>query len=238
MKRVEPNRNVYIGHRYVPLLVGEWDKSIQYEGLSIVTFKGASYTSKKMTPPGIDIKNEEFWVLTGNYDAQVEYYRKEVERVANDLEQAKIDLNQRIDDTVEYVDTNVEDLTIYVNDEVRKNKDYVDGEVTELTEFVNNRVDTTDNNLANLTTSLNRKFFPTDAIDHVPTAKDVFMETMNDYADKFEMYDPSFVNPHGLRQTGQQITARDALLLGLQSMAYPTLSKAMGTRKRSIRIKG
>ena len=271
MNRVEPNRNVYIGHRYVPLLVGEWDKSIQYEGLSIVTFKGASYTSKKMTPPGIDIKNEEFWVLTGNYDAQVEYYRKETERVANDLAQAKIDLNKRIDDTVEYVNTNVEDLTIYVNDEVRKNKDYVDGEVlrltgyvddevsknkdyvddevrknkayvdsevTELTGFVNNRVDATDENLENLTTSLNRKFFPTDAIDHVPTAKDVFMETMNDYADKFEMYDTSFVNPHGLRQTGQQITARDALLLGLQAMAYPTLSKAMGTVSRSIRIKG
>src|SRR5690625_1966027 len=204
MKRVEPNRNVYIGHRYVPLLVGEWDKSIQYEGLSIVTFKGASYTSKKMTPAGIDIENEEYWVITGNYDAQVEYYRQEVKRVSDDLAQAKIDLNQRIDDTVEYVNTNVEDLTIYVNDEVRKNKDYVDGEVlrltgyvddevsknkdyvddevrknknyvdgevTELTEFVNNRVDTTDNNLANLTTSLNRKFFPTDAIDHVPTAK-------------------------------------------------------------------
>src|SRR5699024_2317371 len=122
--------------------------------------------------------------------------------------------------------------------EVRKNKKYVEGEGTELTELVNNRVDKTDNNLAKLTTSLNRKFFRTDAIDHVPKAKDVYKETMNDYDEKFKRYDTSFVNPHGLRQTGQQITARDALLLGLQSMAYPTLSKAMGTRKRSIRIKG
>src|SRR5699024_415238 len=140
MNRVEPNRNVYIGHRYVPLLVGEWDKSIQYEGLSIVTFKGASYTSKKMTPPGIDIENEEYWVLTGNYDAQVEYYRKEIKRVSDDLAQAKIDLNQRIDDTVEYVNTNVEDLTIYVNDELRKNSEYVDEKVTDMENYVNDTV--------------------------------------------------------------------------------------------------
>src|SRR5699024_1849121 len=141
MKRVEPNRNVYIGHRYVPLLVGEWDKSIQYEGLSIVTFKGASYTSKKMTPAGIDIENEEYWVITGNYDAQVEYYRQEVKRVSDDLAQAKIDLNQRIDDTVEYVDTNVENLTIYVNDEVRKNKEYVDSEVSSARQYVDDKFD-------------------------------------------------------------------------------------------------
>src|SRR5699024_5676185 len=91
------------------------------------THRALTLNRKKMSTPGIEFKYEVFWVVTGNYDAKVEYYRKEVERVANDFEQAKIDLNQRIDDTVEYVDTNVEDLTIYVNDEVRKNKDYVDG---------------------------------------------------------------------------------------------------------------
>lgn len=140
MNQHEPGRNVYIGHRYVPLLIGEWEKSIAYEGLSIVTYKGASYTSKKRVPVGIDIENEEFWVLTGNYNAQIEYYRLETQRVSDDLAQAKIDLNQRIDDTVEYVDTNVDDLTIYVNDEVRKNKEYVDSEVADLTGYVNNEI--------------------------------------------------------------------------------------------------
>ena len=93
MSRVEPNRNVYVGHRYVPKIFGEWDQSIDYEGLSIVTHKGTSYTSKKRVPVGIDILNEEFWVVTGNYDAQVEYYRKEVrdlqEKVNNDLDEIK-----------------------------------------------------------------------------------------------------------------------------------------------------
>ena len=54
----EPKRNVYVGHRYVPLIMDEWDKSISYEGLSIVTYKGGSYTSKKHVPVGIDINNE------------------------------------------------------------------------------------------------------------------------------------------------------------------------------------
>jgi len=83
----EPNRNVYIGHRYVPLLIGEWDKKIDYEGLSIVTHQGNSYTSKKRVPVGIDILNKEFWVVTGNYNAQVEYYRQETERVSEKLDE-------------------------------------------------------------------------------------------------------------------------------------------------------
>ena len=68
----EPKRNVYVGHRYVPKVMGEWDKTESYEGLSIVTNKGTSYTSKKRVPKGIDILNEEYWVVTGNYNAQIE----------------------------------------------------------------------------------------------------------------------------------------------------------------------
>ena len=83
MSRVEPNRNVYVGHRYVPKIFGEWDKQNQYEGLSIVTHQGNSYTSKKRVPVGIDILNEEYWVVTGNYNAQVEEYRKEVKDLSS-----------------------------------------------------------------------------------------------------------------------------------------------------------
>src|SRR5699024_3024971 len=61
--------------------MGEWDKTETYEGLSIVTNEGTSYTSKKRVPKGIDILNEEYWVVTGNYDAQVEEYRKDVTNV-------------------------------------------------------------------------------------------------------------------------------------------------------------
>ena len=70
----------YIGARYVPLFAEpiEWDKTKQYEPLTIVTHNGNSYTSRQFVPTGIEITNEEFWALTGNFNAQVEQYRKEV----------------------------------------------------------------------------------------------------------------------------------------------------------------
>ena len=70
----------YTGARYVPLFADplEWDDKREFEPLTIVLHKGASYTSRQYVPKGIDILNEEFWALTGNYNAQVEQYRTEV----------------------------------------------------------------------------------------------------------------------------------------------------------------
>ena len=70
----------YIGARYVPILATpiEWDSSIEYEPLTIVTHLGNSYTSRQAVPTGIDISNDTYWALTGNYDAQTEQYRQEV----------------------------------------------------------------------------------------------------------------------------------------------------------------
>ena len=70
----------YIGARYVPLFADpiEWDKTKQYEPLTIVTNNGNSYTSRQFVPTGVEITDEAFWALTGNYNAQIEQYRKEV----------------------------------------------------------------------------------------------------------------------------------------------------------------
>ena len=70
----------YIGARYVPLFAEpiEWDKTKQYEPLTIVTANGNSYTSRQFVPTGIEITNSAFWALTGNFNAQIEQYRKEV----------------------------------------------------------------------------------------------------------------------------------------------------------------
>lgn len=67
----------YVGARYVPKIMGEWNKALQYEALSIVTHLGNSFTSKVAVPVNIDITNTDYWVNTGNYNAQVEAYRKE-----------------------------------------------------------------------------------------------------------------------------------------------------------------
>ena len=131
MSRVEPNRNVYVGHRYVPKIFGEWDKKNQYEGLSIVTHQGTSYTSKKRVPVGIDILNEEFWVVTGNYNAQVEGYREEVRQLSSDVTVIDQKLDNKSDIT--YVDTELGKKAnqTYVDTELGKkaNQTYVDTEL-------------------------------------------------------------------------------------------------------------
>lgn len=74
----------YIGARYVPIFGRkdetsiQWDNSAPYEPLTIVLYQGNSYTSRQYVPEGVDILNEDFWALTGNYNAQVEAYRQEV----------------------------------------------------------------------------------------------------------------------------------------------------------------
>lgn len=73
----------YIGARYVPLFAdpAEWNDSRTYEPLTIVLHEGNSYTSRQFVPKGITIDNDDFWVLTGNYNAQVEQYRQDVARI-------------------------------------------------------------------------------------------------------------------------------------------------------------
>lgn len=75
----------YVGARYVPKVMGEWNKALQYEALSIVTYLGNSFTSKVPVPANIDISNKTYWVNTGNYNAQVEAYRQETAHLKNDL---------------------------------------------------------------------------------------------------------------------------------------------------------
>lgn len=75
----------YVGARYVPKIMGEWNKALQYEALSIVTHAGNSFTSKIPVPANIDVSDGTYWVNTGNYNAQVEAYRTETAQLKTDL---------------------------------------------------------------------------------------------------------------------------------------------------------
>lgn len=79
--------SMYVGARYVPKFADpiEWDTERGYESLTIVTYKGESYTSKCLVPPGIDIKNERYWALTGAYNAQVEEYKNQVKDLSQQV---------------------------------------------------------------------------------------------------------------------------------------------------------
>lgn len=99
----------YIGARYVPIFgrkggsTIQWDNYHPYEPLTVVLYKGSSYTSRQYVPTGIEITDETYWVCTGNYNAQVEQYRKDTATVQTGLaaettarENADTDLSNRI----------------------------------------------------------------------------------------------------------------------------------------------
>lgn len=75
----------YIGARYVPLFADpyDWDDTREYEPLTIVYGNGNSYTSRQYVPKGTPLTDGNYWALTGNYNAQVEQYRKEAKAVSD-----------------------------------------------------------------------------------------------------------------------------------------------------------
>lgn len=73
-----------IGARYVPKFYdyngsSDWRSGVEYEALTIVTFAGNSFTSKKPVPASVGSPNlnPTYWANTGNMNAQVEEYRRE-----------------------------------------------------------------------------------------------------------------------------------------------------------------
>ena len=137
MSRVEPERNKYVGHRYVPKIFGEWDKQNEYEGLSIVTHKGNSYTSKKRVPVGIDILNEEFWVVTGNYDAQVEHYRQDVRNLDNRLTGEMSDLDDKLTGEMSDLDSKLTGEMSDLDGKVSVNEGKINKTIDEMYKYSN-----------------------------------------------------------------------------------------------------
>lgn len=102
--------SMYVGARYVPKFADpiEWDTERGYESLTIVTYKGESYTSKCPVPPGIDIKNERYWALTGAYNAQVEEYKNQVKDLSEQVTGFASDNKEFRDKITQYEKDNAE----------------------------------------------------------------------------------------------------------------------------------
>lgn len=100
----------YVGARYVPKFADpiEWDTERGYESLTIVTYKGESYTSKCPVPPGIDIKNTRYWALTGAYNAQVEEYKNQVKDLSQQVTEFASDNKEFRDKITQYDKDNAE----------------------------------------------------------------------------------------------------------------------------------
>lgn len=86
----------YVGARYVPKIMGEWNKALQYEALSVVTYMGNSFTSKVPVPANVEINNSDYWVNTGNYNAQVTEYKEIVEKEIEDRKNADTEISNNL----------------------------------------------------------------------------------------------------------------------------------------------
>lgn len=113
----------YVGARYVPVFAdpAEWDNTRGYEPLTIVLHQGNSFTSTQYVPTGVDINNTEYWLETGNWNAQIEAYRKEV-----------LAFDQRITENTE----NIEGNMAAIAEEVKNRTEAVAEEVENRTEAV------------------------------------------------------------------------------------------------------
>lgn len=61
----------YVGARYVPVPMGDWDNSVNYEPLSMVTVEGDTYISKKYVPAGIGVSNTSYWAKMSVFSQQL-----------------------------------------------------------------------------------------------------------------------------------------------------------------------
>lgn len=85
----------YIGARYVPLYVGDWDATQNYEPLTIVTdANGNSFTSLKDVPAGTALTNREYWIQTSSFSGAVDTLTRRVSTVEGDVAQINIDLDE------------------------------------------------------------------------------------------------------------------------------------------------
>ena len=82
----------YVGERYVPVFYtnpndgsAAWLQTDTYEPLTIVTYNGLAYTSRRHVPAGINITNTDYWVITGNYNEQMDVLLQRVEQLAEDI---------------------------------------------------------------------------------------------------------------------------------------------------------
>ena len=94
----------YIGARYVPKFyensagTAEWRSGVIYEPLTIVTWNGNSYTSKKAVPAeiGDPSSNPAYWVATGLFNEQIAALSGDVDAIETRMDSAETTLNRLV----------------------------------------------------------------------------------------------------------------------------------------------
>ena len=86
--------NIYVGARYIPRIMGEYNNETAYEALDIVTSGGVGYISRQPVPAGTAVTNKEYWAMWGSGNAAIDALTQRVSTNENDITALETGLQQ------------------------------------------------------------------------------------------------------------------------------------------------
>lgn len=86
--------NIYVGARYIPRIMGEYNNETTYEALDIVTSGGVGYISRQPVPAGTAVTNKEYWAMWGSGNAAIDSLTQRVSTNENDISALETGLQQ------------------------------------------------------------------------------------------------------------------------------------------------
>ena len=110
--------NIYVGARYIPRIMGEYNNETAYEALDIVTSGGVGYISRQPVPAGTAVTNKDYWAMWGSGNALIDSLTQRVSTNENDISSLETGLqqtNQNLQTTNQNLQTtnqNLENLVI------------------------------------------------------------------------------------------------------------------------------
>lgn len=86
--------NIYVGARYIPRIMGEYNNETAYEALDIVTSGGVGYISRQPVPAGTAVTNKEYWAMWGSGNAAIDALTQRVATNETDITALETGLQQ------------------------------------------------------------------------------------------------------------------------------------------------
>lgn len=86
--------NIYVGARYIPRIMGEYNNETAYEALDIVTSGGVGYISRQPVPAGTALTNKEYWAMWGSGNAAIDSLTQRVATNESDITALETGLQQ------------------------------------------------------------------------------------------------------------------------------------------------
>lgn len=103
--------NIYVGARYIPRIMGEYNNETAYEALDIVTSGGVGYISRQPVPAGTAVTNKEYWAMWGSGNAIFDALTQRVSTNENDISSLETGL-QQTNQNLQTTNQNLENLVI------------------------------------------------------------------------------------------------------------------------------